>query len=80
MTRVSATDFKNNIGVYSDAAMHDPVIITSHKRDRLVLLSAEEYCRLTDSLPKGGISEERKRFLRDYVEYHRDTIAYLAKR
>ena len=28
MTRVTATEFKNNIGTYSDAAMRAPVIIT----------------------------------------------------
>ncbi|MEM7318186.1 MAG: type II toxin-antitoxin system prevent-host-death family antitoxin, partial [Pseudomonadota bacterium] len=41
MTRVTATEFKNNIGAFSDAAMSEPVIITSHQRDRLVLMSAD---------------------------------------
>ena len=47
MTRVLATDFQNNIGTCSDAAMQGPVIITRHQRDRLVLISAEGYARLT---------------------------------
>lgn len=42
MTRVTATEFKNNVGAFSDAAMREPVIITSHQRDRLVLISAYE--------------------------------------
>lgn len=78
MTRVSATEFKNNIGVFSDAAMTEPVIITSHQRDRLVLLSAEEYRRLTGV--SGGLSEARKREIREGIEYHRNTIEELAKR
>ncbi len=78
MTRVTATEFKNNIGAYSDTAMKEPVIITSHQRDRLVLMSADEYRRLT------GITEDisdsdRERILRG-LERHRNTIMELAKR
>lgn len=78
MTRVSATDFKNNIGTFSDAAMQEPVIITSHQRDRLVLMSAEEYRRLTDSA--ANLAEDRKRLIRERADYHRDTIIELAQR
>ncbi|MCY3984686.1 MAG: type II toxin-antitoxin system prevent-host-death family antitoxin [Roseovarius sp.] len=78
MTRVTATEFKNNIGAFSDAAMQEPVIITSHQRDRLVLLSADEYKRLTGT--PDGVSEERKRLIRERAEYHRNTIVELANR
>lgn len=78
MTRVSATEFRQNIGAFSDAAMNEPVIITSHDRDRLVLISADEYRRLTGS--GGGVSDARRRELRAGVDYHRDTIIELAKR
>lgn len=78
MTRVTATDFKNNVGAFSDAAMREPVIITSHQRDRLVLLSAEEYQRLTGTTE--GVSEDRKRLIRERAEYHRNTIIELAQR
>ena len=78
MTRVTATDFKNNVGAFSDAAMREPVIITSHQRDRLVLLSAEEYRRLTGT--SEGVSEDRKRLIRERAEYHRNTIIELAQR
>lgn len=79
MTRVTATEFKNNIGAFSDAAMQAPVIITSHQRDRLVLLSAEEYHRLMKDAPN-GVSEDRRHLIRERAEYHRDTIIELAKR
>lgn len=78
MTRVTATEFRNNIGSFSDAAMNEPVIITSHERDRLVLLSAEEYRRLTGS--SDGLSEDRKRELSAGIDYHAATIMELAKR
>ena len=78
MTRVTATEFKNNVGAFSDAAMREPVIITSHQRDRLVLISADEYHRLTGA--PDGLSEERRRELREGIEYHRHTIIELARR
>lgn len=78
MTRVTATDFKNNIGAFSDAAMKEPVIITSHQRDRLVLLSAEEYRRLTGM--NEGVSETDKERIAGGLERHRNTIMELANR
>lgn len=76
MTRVTATDFKNNIGAFSDAAMSEPVIITSHQRDRLVLLSADEYRRLTG---KGG-DTDRKAQMRKLADYHASTLTELSNR
>ena len=78
MTRVTATEFKNNIGKFSDAAMTEPVIVTSHDRDRLVLISADEYRRLTGTFE--DVSEDRRRLIKERAEYHRDTIIELAKR
>ncbi|MGP3699463.1 type II toxin-antitoxin system Phd/YefM family antitoxin [Rhodobacter sp. NSM] len=76
--RVTSTEFQQNVGTYSDAAQREPVIITSHNRDRLVLLSAEEYRSLTGQTE--GVSEERKRLIRERAEYHRNTIIELANR
>ena len=78
MTRVTATEFKNNIGAFSDAAMNEPIIITSHQRDRLVLLSVDEYRRLT-TLPK-AVSEDDKTRVARGLERHRKTIVELAQR
>jgi prevent-host-death family protein len=44
--RVTATEFQNAVGRYSDKALGEPVTITKRGRDHLVLLSAEEYARL----------------------------------
>lgn len=78
MTRVSATEFKNNIGAYSDAAMSEPVIITSHQRDRLVLLSAEEYKRLIGE--EEDVAPDMKRRIAANLDKHRATLIELAKR
>lgn len=79
MTRVSATEFKNNVGAFSDAAMREPVIITSHERDRLVLLSAEEYNRLANNQSK-KVSAEFEELLDKRIAYHHKTLDELAKR
>lgn len=77
MTRVSATEFKNNLGTYSDAAMSSPVIVTSHNRDRLVLLSAEEYKRLTEA---AASQPDRSDRIARVLDRHRATILDLANR
>ncbi len=46
MTRVSAAEFQRAFGQLSDKAISQPVAITKHGRDHLVLISAEEYARL----------------------------------
>jgi prevent-host-death family protein len=43
---VSSGDFLKSYGRIVEAALREPVAITSHGRERLVLLSAEEYRRL----------------------------------
>ena len=44
--RVSTGDFIKNFGRLSDQALTDPVTITKNGRDRLVVLSVDEYHRL----------------------------------
>jgi prevent-host-death family protein len=46
MPRVSSTEFQRNPGLYQDIAQREPVTVTSHGRERTVLLSADEYHRL----------------------------------
>ena len=45
-TKVSAAEFQNNFGRYSDAARRAPVFVTRYGRDELVVVSYEEYARL----------------------------------
>jgi prevent-host-death family protein len=44
--RVSAAEFLNNYSALTDKALSEPVTITRDGRDRLVVLSVEEYERL----------------------------------
>lgn len=44
--RVSTAEFIKNFGQLADQALTEPVTITKHGRDRLVMLSVEEYERL----------------------------------
>jgi prevent-host-death family protein len=46
VVRISTSDFIKNFGALADRALSEPVRITKHGRDRLVMLSATEYDRL----------------------------------
>jgi prevent-host-death family protein len=74
MPRITATEFQQNVGAYSDAAQREPVVITHHNRDRLVLMSAETYARLQ------GVGEAQEGLLDELVETHAATLHGLAKR
>ena len=49
MTRVTATEFQRHPGRYQDEAALTPVVITKNGRERLVLLSVDQYRRLKSS-------------------------------
>ena len=46
MIIVSAAEFQRNFARYQDAALTTPVTISHHGRERLVMVSADEYHRL----------------------------------
>lgn len=46
METVSSADFQRKLGLYQDRALVEPVHVTRNGRERLVLLSADEYRRL----------------------------------
>ena len=43
MRRVSSADLIRNFSRYSDLALREPVIVTKNGRERLVLVSVEEF-------------------------------------
>ena len=57
-TRVSASEFQQAFGALSDKARHEPVVITKHGRDSLVVMSAEEWERLKRRDRRGGLTTE----------------------
>lgn len=46
MVKVSSAEFQKNFGRYQDVALTQPVTVTRNGRDRMVMLSVEEYQRL----------------------------------
>jgi PHD/YefM family antitoxin component YafN of YafNO toxin-antitoxin module len=44
--KVTTADFIKNYDTLADKALSEPVTITKNGRDRLVMISAEEYARL----------------------------------
>lgn len=46
--RVTSADFLKNYGELSDRALSEPVTITRNGRDRLVVISVDEYARLKE--------------------------------
>ena len=46
MVKISSVEFQKNFGRYQDTALTEPVTVTRNGRDRIVMLSVEEYQRL----------------------------------
>jgi len=58
MTRVTASEFQNAFGLLSDKARHEPVVITKHGRDSLVVMPVEEWERLKRRDRRVGLTAE----------------------
>ncbi|WP_158811610.1 type II toxin-antitoxin system Phd/YefM family antitoxin [Beijerinckia sp. L45] len=55
-TRVSASEFQQAFDALSDKARHEPVVITEHGRDSLVVMSADEWERLRRGDRRAGLT------------------------
>lgn len=67
--KVTTADFIKNYGTLADRALTEPVTITKNGRDRLVVLSADEYARL----------RRRDRRVVRLEDFSEDEIALIAK-
>ncbi|MCB1754335.1 MAG: type II toxin-antitoxin system Phd/YefM family antitoxin [Gammaproteobacteria bacterium] len=76
MPRVTSTEFQQSVGTYSDTALKEPVIITSHNRDRLVLMGVEEYNRLKGL--EEAMDKETEKLITQSINDHRSTLEKLA--
>ena len=47
MTKVTSAEFTREFGRYRAMAHREPIIITNHGRDDVVLIAAEDYARLS---------------------------------
>jgi prevent-host-death family protein len=52
VTKVTSGEFTREFGRYRALAQREPLIITNHGRDDVVLLAAEDYARLRRYEPK----------------------------
>jgi prevent-host-death family protein len=57
-TKVSASESQQAFGMLSEKARHQPVIITKHGRDSLVVMAAEEWERLKRRDRRVGLTTE----------------------
>lgn len=46
MVKVTSVEFQRNIGRYQDQALSEPVVVTRNGRERVVMLSVDEFNRL----------------------------------
>lgn len=56
--RVSSAEFLKSYGSLSDKALSEPITITRNGRDRLVLVSAEEFERISRYAPRSRSIED----------------------
>ncbi len=56
--RVTASEFQQAFGMLSDKARHEPVVITKHGRDSLVVMPVEEWERLKRRDRRVGLAGE----------------------
>lgn len=59
MNRISSAEFVRSFSHHADAALTDPVVITHHGRDRLVMLSVDTYRDLLALAVAGDIGRAR---------------------
>ncbi len=57
--RVSVKELLRNFSRLSDKALHEPLIISKNGRDRLVLVSVEEYNLMRDMIGSAPSSRAR---------------------
>ncbi len=62
--KVSTAELVRNFGPLSDKALTEPLTITKNGRDRLILLSVEEFARLSRpgrvAIRAGALTEEER--------------------
>ncbi len=58
MRTVTATVYSKKVGFFQTVAQREPIVITSHGREETVLISADEYRRLTRRRRRPFLIEE----------------------
>jgi prevent-host-death family protein len=58
ITRVTSSEFQQAFGALADKARREPVVITKHGRDSLVIMPVEEWERLKRRDRQVGLTED----------------------
>ncbi len=82
MITVTSAEFQKQFGQFRELAQHEPVTVTSHGRDSVVLISAAEYSKLKQRVQAGkdgAVTDEFKKDVADFMKRHSSTLEELAK-
>ena len=60
LKRVSSAEMAKRFSAYCDLALNAPIIVTKNGRDRLVVLSIDEFSFLRDLVERSGASQARE--------------------
>ena len=60
LKRVSSAEMAKRFSAYCDLALNAPVIVTKNGRDRLVILSIDEFNFLRDLVERSGAGQARE--------------------
>jgi PHD/YefM family antitoxin component YafN of YafNO toxin-antitoxin module len=78
MVTITAADLAKQFGKYRDIALREPVSVTHHGRETLVMLAADEYKRLKTM--EEGMDKDRKAAMAKIFDTHKGTFEKLALR
>ena len=78
MVTITAADLARQFGKYRDIALREPVSVTHHGRETLVMLAADEYKRLKTI--EEDMAKDRKAAMAEILDTHKDTFEKLALR
>lgn len=78
MVTITAVELQREFGRFRDLAMKEPVSITHHGRETLVLVSVDEFKRLKSM--EDELNRETEQVMDERVAVHLDTLKKLALR
>ncbi len=87
MITVTSAEFQKQFGQFRELAQREPVTVTSHGRDSVVLVSAVEYADMLKLKQKskasyaygGAVTDEFKKDVAESMKRHSSTLEKLAR-
>lgn len=78
MVTITAAELQKQFGKFRDMARREPVSVTHHGRDDLVVMSKEEYNRLKSM--EDEMDKARHEAMKEIFDAHKETFTALAQR